>query len=362
MRPLQFGITCYEQGSVEPGYILFAPAGGSECYLLGGRGDIVHQWRLPGKLGNYGQLLENGNLLVSIKPAGATKLAAAAGWLLEINPKGDIVWEHTDLLQHHDFNRTNDDNILYLAWEFTPSKEAGRVRGGAPNSDHKDGGIYEDVLREVDRDGKIVWEWKLKDHFPYGKYPLRPTANRHEFAHANACHIQEDGNILVSFRLLDLIILVNRKTSKIDWEMQDRSWGGQHDCQRLDNDNIILFANGSEQPTPEHSRVLEINPSSREIVWQYKGQPAVTFYSPRVSSVQRMANGNTFICEGMHGRMFEVTQAGEIVWEYVSPFYNTVSPFGITNQIFKARKYSKKDPRLNNLYPLFTAQASGPGA
>jgi hypothetical protein len=60
--------------------------------------------------------------------------------------------------------------------------------------------------------------------------------------------------------------------------------------------------------------------------------------------------------------MFEVTQVGEIVWEYVSPFYNTVSPFGITNQIFKARKYSKKDPRLNNLYPLFTAQASGPGA
>ena len=62
MRPLQFGVTCYEQGLVEPGYILFAPAGGSECYLLGERGDIAHQWRLPGKLGNYGKLLENGIL------------------------------------------------------------------------------------------------------------------------------------------------------------------------------------------------------------------------------------------------------------------------------------------------------------
>mgnify|MGYP003326773338 FL=1 len=63
-----------------------------------------------------------------------------------------------------------------------------------------------------------------------------------------------------------------------------------------------------------------------------------------------MANGNTFICEGMHGRLFEVTQAGEIVWEYVSPFYNTVPQIGITNQIFRARKYSKIDRRLSNLF------------
>jgi len=75
-----------------------------------------------------------------------------------------------------------------------------------------------------------------------------------------------------------------------------------------------------------------------------------------------MANGNTFICEGMHGRMFEVTQAGEIVWEYVSPFYNNVPPFGTTNQIMRARKYSKNEPKLSKLYPFFTTQAIGPGA
>jgi hypothetical protein len=349
MRPLQFGVTCYEQGLVEPGYILFAPAGGSECYLLGERGDIVHQWRLPGRLGNYGQLLENGNLLISVKQGGGPKLAAGGGRLLELDPQGDIAWEHTDLLQHHDFNPTPDNNVLYLAWELTPSKEAERVKGGMANSDHDDGGIYEDVLREVDRAGKIVWEWKLKDHFPYDKYPLRPTSDRHEFAHANTCHVQDDGNILISFRQIDLVILVNRQTNEIDWEMQDRSWGGQHDCQQVENGNIILFANGSEQLNAEHSRILEIDPNSKQTVWQYKGKPAVTFFSPRVSGLHRMANGNTFICEGMHGRMFEVTQSGEIVWEYVSPFYNAVPKIGTTNQIFRARKYSKNDPRLSNV-------------
>ena len=33
-----------------------------------------------------------------------------------------------------------------------------------------------------------------------------------------------------------------------------------------------------------------------------------------------MKNGNTFITEGVSGRMFEVTPQGEIVWEYLSPF------------------------------------------
>lgn len=348
MRPLQYGVTCYDQGRVESGYVVFAPSGGSECYLLGERGDIVHQWRLPGR-GNYGQLLENGNLLISDKQQGGPKLAAGAGRLVELDPQGNVVWDHTDLSHHHDQNPAPGGNVVYWAWELTPSEEAKRVKGGIPDSDHEDGGVYEDVLREVDRDGSIVWEWRLEDHFPYDKYPLRPTSKRHEFAHANTCHVQPDGNVLVSFREIDLIMLVNRQTNEIDWEMADRSWGGQHDCQRLDNGNIILFANGSQQPTPEYSRILEIDPNTRETVWEYKGQPPFTFSSPRVSGVQRMANGNTFICEGMHGRLFEVTQAGEIVWEYVSPFYNVVQPFGVSNQIFRARKYSKDDPRVRNL-------------
>lgn len=137
---------------------------------------------------------------------------------------------------------------------------------------------------------------------------------------------------------------------EIDWEMADRSWGGQHDCQCLDNGNIILFANGSEQPTPEHSRILEIDPNSRDVVWQYRGQPAITFSSPSISGVHRMANGNTFICEGQHGRLFEVTQAGEIVWEYISPIYNDNPQMGKTNQIFRARKYANGDPTLNRLF------------
>ncbi len=37
---------------------------------------------------------------------------------------------------------------------------------------------------------------------------------------------------------------------------------------------------------------------------------------------QRLANGNTFICESAFGRLFEVTPEGETVWEYIIPFFN----------------------------------------
>ena len=54
-------------------------------------------------------------------------------------------------------------------------------------------------------------------------------------------------------------------------------------------------------------------------VWTYSERSEGSFFSPIVSSVQRLPNGNTLIGEGSTGRAFEVTPAGEIVWEYVNP-------------------------------------------
>ncbi|MFH3639540.1 ArsR family transcriptional regulator, partial [Acinetobacter baumannii] len=45
------------------------------------------------------------------------------------------------------------------------------------------------------------------------------------------------------------------------------------------------------------------------------------FYSPYISNMQRLENGNTLINEGSNGRIFEVTRDHDIVWEYISPFW-----------------------------------------
>ena len=60
-----------------------------------------------------------------------------------------------------------------------------------------------------------------------------------------------------------------------------------------------------------------------EIVWEYSisGHGSFRFFSWNVSGAQRLPNGNTLITEGAPGRAFEVTVDGEIVWEYINPFF-----------------------------------------
>ena len=59
------------------------------------------------------------------------------------------------------------------------------------------------------------------------------------------------------------------------------------------------------------------------VTWQYtaeaSGRPPWTFFSSFVSNAQRLPNGNTLIT-GMHGRIFQVTPSGQVVWEYLTPY------------------------------------------
>jgi hypothetical protein len=112
---------------------------------------------------------------------------------------------------------------------------------------------------------------------------------------------------------------------------------GQHDAHMIPKGvpgagNILVFDNQGQAGFPpsnlsaqQGSRILEIDPVTRQIVWQYtgfsSGQPVWTFFSSFISSARRLPNGNTLIAEGMNGRIFQVTRGGDIAWEYVSPHF-----------------------------------------
>ena len=114
---------------------------------------------------------------------------------------------------------------------------------------------------------------------------------------------------------------------------------GQHDAQIIPEGlpgagNVLVFDNEGEAGYPAvpmseigGSRVLEIDPVKQQIVWQYTGEdsggPGWSFRSTHISSARRLPNGNTLICEGQAGRVFQVTRDGEIVWEYVNAYPRT---------------------------------------
>ena len=108
--------------------------------------------------------------------------------------------------------------------------------------------------------------------------------------------------------------------------------------------NIMVFDNGGAggygAPNPGaptgvgnairySSRVIEFNPITLKVVWEYSAASAgfvafddYKFFSHYVSSAQRLPNGNTLITEGADGRIFEVTCEKEVVWEYINPYFD----------------------------------------
>lgn len=338
------GLNTYDEAGATVGFTIFTTLGGSATQLLNMRGEVVHEWPLPSPPGNYGYLLPSGNLLVAVRtPEFDEKgLSGKGGRIIEMDWDGNILWEHIDHLQNHDFRRRENGNTVYAAWELMPDEAAARVQGGEPGSEHKDG-IWGDVIREVDPDGNLVWEWSAANDLDIENYPICPIEHRREYAHINTVFPLPNGDVMLSSRNTNLIATIDRGTKKFSWEMCDRILGHQHDVQMLDNGNVLVFANGAHGVwggVNYGSRILEIDQKTNEIVWQYAGTPPLTFHSPFISGCQRLPSGNTLICEGHWGRFFEVTPEGDIVWDFTSPTFNgSDSKYPDGNFVFRCLRY-----------------------
>jgi len=93
---------------------------------------------------------------------------------------------------------------------------------------------------------------------------------------------------------------------------------------KLDNGNFLAFDNGWHRSEGERSRVLEIDPKTGKVAWQWISKLAHTFNSRYQGAVHKLPNGNYLITSSGLGHLLEVTgdKKGEIVWEWVNPLIN----------------------------------------
>jgi hypothetical protein len=78
----------------------------------------------------------------------------------EVTPDNEVVWHYEDIFHHHDAQWLANGHLLYTAAAPLPAEIAARVTGGDPRRDAPDGIIQSDVVKEVNRDGEVVWEWR----------------------------------------------------------------------------------------------------------------------------------------------------------------------------------------------------------
>jgi Arylsulfotransferase (ASST) len=348
-RPL--GLLYRDKAKSFAGYTLFSPVRGHHADLLDHDGRIVHQWKHPEGIQHL-KLLPNGHLLVHTLPPesaeGLENIGGSASAMLELDHDSNVVWRYDDVYQHHDFQRLPNGHTLVARWEKIPAEISARVQGGHAAADDPEW-MWGDTIREIDADGSTVREWRSWEHLSTDHHVKCPLESRKEWTHLNSIEMTPNGDWLLSFRLTSTIVIVDGTTGDVRWRWGADTMSHQHNATWLDDGHILVFDNGCHRrEAPSFSQVVEVDRQTNEIVWSYKAEMILGFYSFMVSGAQRLPNGNTFVTEGAFGHLFEVTPDGETVWEYVSPWV-LPSRFGPATAVFRAYRIPEDDQRLAGL-------------
>ncbi|MBN9660912.1 MAG: SUMF1/EgtB/PvdO family nonheme iron enzyme [Acidobacteria bacterium] len=120
------------------------------------------------------------------------------------------------------------------------------------------------------------------------------------------------------------------------WEQHDAQW---IEAGRAGAGNMLVFNNGVNRPGGNLSSADEFAPPNdasgqyeissglayapSQLTWTYADLTGTKWYESDISGAYRLPNGNTLLCYGTHGVLVEVTQEGEIVWQYVNPVSST---------------------------------------
>jgi hypothetical protein len=310
--------------------------------------------------------------------------------------------------QHHDYQREGNP-VGYYVPGMAPFVDRGNTLIlGHQNVNRPDISakpLLDDVIFEVDWSGKIIWKWCCSDHFDElgfddnakntiarNPYTRNVAGGYGDWMHINSMSTLgpnrwydagdqrfHPDNIIWDARNANIIAIIERKSGSIVWrlgpdysldeKLRKLGWIiGQHHAHMVPQGlpgegNILVYDNGGQAgygaPNPgspngvgnalrDHSRVIEFDPVSLEVVWSNMplvpnraGPPrqsrGFSIYSSFISCAQRLPNGNTMVTEGAGGRIFEVTPEYEIVWEYISPYFSKKM---MGNAVYRAYRVS----------------------
>lgn len=147
------------------------------------------------------------------------------------------------------------------------------------------------------------------------------------------------GDLLLSIRSLNLVMVVDPDTKVVKW-WRVGPWKRQHDpeftasgkIQVFNNNAHIIFAydpfGGDEQlfrtslETPRVSNIIEYDPrtDSATIRYGYGGKPGQELLSVIRGKVDPTPSGGILITENDGGRAFQIDAEGNIVWQYINRY------------------------------------------
>jgi hypothetical protein len=332
------GVVLHDPERVEPGLNFLTSGHGPVALLMDMRGEVLHEWRAefaqvfpqhpdrdramePHR--NFWRdavLFPNGDILVIWELFG----------LFKLDRDSRVLWAVTEHV-HHDLQITEAGEIAHLQAERKmipgiPEKRA--IEDYIVVRDERGKKLrwlaMSDALRNADWLGlrRAFWVRALARGYGLGKKGLFDpfhTNSLRLLSELEAARLGESfraGDALVSLAMLDTVAILDMEAGTTRW-WQQGPFGMQHQPQPTPDGGIILFNNFL---TAERSSVVTLDPKTRQVIREYTGPEAEPLYSRRSGGVQVLRNGNVLIVETDGGRALEVTPAGELVWQYRSPY------------------------------------------
>jgi hypothetical protein len=254
------------------------------------------------------------------------------GGMVKIDYDSNLIWSLSENT-HHSIYVDSDGNIWACAHKFHKLE--------SEKFPHIKPPFIEDYILSISPDGRVKKRISMLEVIYQSRREGILFANAHHTAfvdqpdplHLNDVEILnekmaenfelfEPGDIMVSFRNIDTIAVIDPKSMLIKWSMTG-PFLRQHDPDFLPNGNILVFDNRMDNNEGKDfggSRILEIAPVSQKVIWSYEGTDDRPFFTDIYGKQELLPNGNVLVVESERGRVFEVTHDTEkrIVWEYVN--------------------------------------------
>ena len=358
------GLTFHSPAQSFKGYTLVTPIAADFSVLLDMDGKVVHRWSQAGFRVFQASLLPDGTLLAlcadaSLPPPPQApfdqppppfdqhirRLGGSATHLRELDWEGKLTWQYVNPTIHHDFAREPNRHTLVAEWVEIPDAIARPVRGGARRPREKFPRMLSDDIVEIDASGKELRRIHLYELFDPVRDAICPLEQRWEWTHLNSLAVMANGDILVSCRGNSRVAIIERSSGQLRWKYGAPNVHHQHHATPLERGTVQIFDNGMHRIGMPFSRVVEVDPLTSNVVWEYAGDPPEQFFSGHISGAERLPNSNVLICEGASGRVFEITHRGETVWEWVTPF-TTTTQGRARAWIFRVHRYAPDFPGL----------------
>lgn len=309
-------VTRHDRSRAWPGINLYTSEHAPGAYLIDMEGEILHEWKIAeeGEEGSRpiirrAKLYENGDLLALLENAA----------LIRLDRESRVLWELRENV-HHDFDVAADGTIYTL----------GRKASVFPEFDPEEP-ILNDYIVIVDPGGTVRKRISLLDALKRSTCCDRylPAGRAGDAFHSNTIEILDGrfetrhgafraGNLLTSWRTPNAIGIIDVEAEEVVWALEG-PFRKQHQPTLLENGNMLIFDNVDATRGERASRVIEIDPFSGDVVWEFFHTEEFPFFTRTGGSNQPLPNGNVLITETREGRAFEVTPERDVVWIFTNP-------------------------------------------